>query len=256
MPARTMIASGSSNRCSWTTSATGAGSRSAPIRKSASPERNADEQMLVRAFDDRRRCARDTRCVNSSSARRHEIAARERHGADDGASRFAAAQRMHFGARLRDLREARAVRVAPGFSASRVGVMPKLVFSNSGTPSSALELARRAMNARLRHVLRARGEAEVAVLDDGAERLQLRGAHESSRIESSDGCAARQSPQRRRADGLWSARCGARTDLAGRGQRDAGVAAGEQRRAEVALHAGDRLRHARAARCVRPARRH
>ena len=64
------------------------------------------------------------------------------------------------------------------FSASRVGTIPKLVFSNRRHAEQALEIARGAVNAGLRHVLRARGQGEVAVLDDGDEREQVHGAHE------------------------------------------------------------------------------
>ena len=47
-------------------------------------------------------------CVNSSSAAGTRIAARERHRADDRASRFAAAQCMNLGARLLDFGEGEA----------------------------------------------------------------------------------------------------------------------------------------------------
>ena len=137
--------------------------------------------MLVRAFDDRD-AVLGVLLREFQQRRRHQEAARERHGADHGASRFAAAQRVNLGARLRDLREGepRAPRQLLRLARRRDAEARLLEQRHA---DQALELARGAVHARLRHVLRARGEAEVAVLDHGAERVQVRGAHEPSRVE-------------------------------------------------------------------------
>ncbi len=97
------------------------------------------------------------------------------------------------------------------------------------------------MNAGLRHLARARRDAEVAVLDHGAERIELSRAHQpldvgAFRVRTACGFA----------DGfaqlVHRALDARQADFAGTGQRDAGATPQQQRRAEVAFQARDGLR--------------
>src|SRR5688572_19761085 len=147
---------------------------------------------------------------------------------------------MHLGASLRDLceRQACTSRQLLCLACRRDAEARLLEQLHS---DQTFELARCPMHARLRHVLGPRGEAEVAVLDDRAERVQMCRAHQPGRVEIE---VAGASQLRNRVPQMaYGALDAARAQLAGRRQRNTGVAAREQRSAEVALHPGNGLRY-------------
>ena len=149
---------------------------------------------------------------------------------------------MHFGARLLDFgeREACAARQLLRLARRRDAEARLLEQRHAEQP---FELARRAMDARLRHVLAPRAATlKLPMFDDGAERVELRGAHQPVDID-----ARRRAPRVASATRSRSWLMRAFDARAGRSRRravsdDAGAAAQQQRRAEEALEPGDRLR--------------
>ena len=199
------------------------------------------QQMLVRAFDDRD-VVLGILFRELQQRRRDQEAARQRHRADDGAARFAAAQCMYLRPRLRDLgeREPCAPRKLLRLARRRDAEVRLLEQRHADQP---LQLARRAMHARLRHVLCSCRETETAIVDDGAQRMQVHRAHQAGRVEVEIARGAAGQFGNCIAQMAYGALDAADAQLAGRGQRHAAIAAREQRGAEVALHAGNRLRY-------------
>ena len=149
---------------------------------------------------------------------------------------------MDLGARLLDFGEREPCRGAPAPSASRVGVIPKLVFSNNGTPSSRSS---------------SRAERWMLGCDTWRARAAMLKLPCSTTAPSASSCLERTSlstssrsapaPRVVRAKRLaqlahraFDAR---ETDLAGACQGDARATPQQQRRTEVALQAGDGLGH-------------
>ena len=89
---------------------------------------------------------------------------------------------------------------------------------------------------------RARGDAEIAVLDHRVERIELRERTSLSHGDALGGGAARGFTERFAQLGQ-RALDAAQADFPGLGQRNPGASPQQQRRAEVALQAGDGLRH-------------
>src|SRR5918995_537995 len=137
--------------------------------------------MLVRAFDDRDAVLRILLRELQQRSRDQE-AARERHRADHGATRLATVQRMYFGPSLRDFCERESCTSRQLLRLTRRRDTEARLLEQWHA-DQAFELARCPMHARLRHVLRPRGEAEVAMLDYCAECVQMCGAHQPGRIE-------------------------------------------------------------------------
>jgi hypothetical protein len=196
--------------------------------------------VLVGAFDDRDTMARVLLC-ELEQCRRQQIAARQWHRADHGTAGFPATQRMHFGARLLDLREgepnptSQLVRVA-----SRRDAETRLL--EQCHAEQPLELARRAMDAGLGNLPCACGDAEIAVLDHDGEGVELTRTHQA---REGGALGPRAAPHFAEcvAKLIHSPADSRRGDLAGRGQRHPCAPPQQQRRSEVAFEARDRLRH-------------
>ena len=86
---------------------------------------------------------------------------------------FAATQGMHLGARLFDFGEGEAGAARQFFGRAR-GRDAETRLLEQWHAEYPLELTRGAMDARLRHLARPRGDAEIAVPDHSVERFELR----------------------------------------------------------------------------------
>ena len=96
---------------------------------------------------------------------------------------------MNFGARLFDFGEGEAGAARQFFGRAR-GRDAETRLLEQRHAEQPLELTRRAMDARLRHLARPRGDAEIAVLDHGVERFELRRTHQPFRIGDAFGGGA------------------------------------------------------------------
>ena len=121
--------------------------------------------------------------------------------------------------------------------------MPKLVFSNSGTPIRRSSSRAARCIAGLRHVCARAARLKLPCSTTAPERVQVRRAHRGESLESKLRAGAAGQLRHGVAQVAYGALDAARADLAGGSQRDAGIAARQERGAEVALHAGNGLRY-------------